>query len=105
LYLLAGTSFGHIRNDNFPPQRGQFAQRSIFNELDEAHITWKVYAAQYPFAFAFLFSYVRETAAALKVRPISSYYADAAAGTLPQVAFIDPVLFGLPNAETDEHPN
>jgi len=104
LFLLAGTSFGHIRNDNFPPVPGQFAQRSIFNELDEHHITWKVYAAQYPLAIAFLFSYVRETPAAANVRPYSQFVADAAAGTLPQVAFVDPIFVAPNNVETDEHP-
>ena len=104
LYLLAGTSFGHIRNDNFPPVPGQFAQRSIFNELDEAGITWRVYAAQYPLSFAFLFSYVRETAAAANVRPYQQYAVDAAAGRLPQVSFIDPIFVAPNNIENDEHP-
>jgi phospholipase C len=104
LYLLAGTSFGHIRNDNLPPVPGQFAQRSIFNELDEAGITWKVYAAQFPLAFAFLFAYVRETPAAAHVVPFAEYLVDAQAGTLPQVAFIDPILVAPNNVENDEHP-
>jgi phospholipase C len=104
LYLLAGTSFGHIRNDNFPPVPGEFSQRSIFNELDEAHISWKVYAAQFPLAFAFLFAYVRETPAAARVVPFQEYAVDAAAGNLPQVAFIDPILVAPNNVENDEHP-
>jgi hypothetical protein len=39
------------------------------------------------------------------VAPISQYYADAAAGTLPQVSFVDPVFAGPPNTESDEHPS
>ncbi|HEY3194792.1 MAG TPA: alkaline phosphatase family protein [Candidatus Dormibacteraeota bacterium] len=104
LYLLAGTSFGHIRNDNFPPVQGEFSQRSVFDSLDQAGISWKVYAAQYPFAIAFLFSHVRETADFNKVFPISKYFQDAAAGTLPQVAFIDPIFVAPNNIENDEHP-
>ncbi|HEX6349660.1 MAG TPA: alkaline phosphatase family protein [Candidatus Dormibacteraeota bacterium] len=100
-YLLAGTSFGHIRNDL--PDANGFAQRSVFNELDEHHVTWKVYAAQYPLAIAFLFSYVRDHDGA-KVVPYSDFAVDAAAGTLPQVAFIDPIFTGPNNVENDEHP-
>jgi phospholipase C len=36
--------------------------------------------------------------------PISQYYVDAAAGTLPQVAFVDPIFIGTSNTENDEHP-
>ncbi len=104
LYLLAGTSFGHIRNDNFPPVTGEFSQRSVFDSLDAAGISWKVYAAQYPLSIAFLFSHVRETADFYKVFPASKYFEDAAAGTLPQVAFIDPIFVAPNNIENDEHP-
>ena len=46
-YLLAGTSFGHIAND-FPTGDpvNDFSQRSIFNLLDEAGVTWKIYFSQ-----------------------------------------------------------
>ena len=101
-YLLAGTSFGHIRND-FPTSdpSNQFAQRTIFENLDAQGISWKIYYAQIPFAFEF--AYVRNHAAG-HVFPISQYYADAAAGNLPQVAYVDPVFLGPTNVENDEHP-
>jgi phospholipase C len=65
---------------------------------------WQVYAAQFPLAFAFLLAYVRETPAAAHVVPFAEYAVDAAAGTLPQVAFIDPILVAPNNVENDEHP-
>jgi phospholipase C len=98
-YLLAGTSFGHIRND-LPPADG-FTQRTIFNLLDEAGVTWKIYFAQ--IAFGMEFSYVRDHAAG-HVFPIDQYYADAAAGNLPQVSFIDPIFLAPATVENDEHP-
>jgi len=98
-YLLAGTSFGHIRND-FPPPNG-FTQPTIFNLLDAAHISWKVYFSQIPFAFEF--AYVRNHAPG-NVVPVNQYFADAKAGTLPQVSFVDPIFAGPPNVENDEHP-
>ena len=97
-YLLAGTSFGHIRNDL--PATG-LTGRSIFNELDEAGVSWKIYFHDLPAGF--LFAYVR-THAAGHVVPFSQYFVDAAAGTLPQVAFVDPMFGGDKNTEGDEHP-
>ena len=98
-YLLAGTSFGHIRNDS--PPSGGFPQTTIFDRLGAAGISWKIYYAQFPFGA--LFSYVQQHMG--NVAPISQYYTDAAAGTLPQVSFVDPVFAGAPNTETDEHPS
>jgi len=101
-YLLSGTSFGHIRND-FPTGNPLFdyKQKSIFNRLDKAGISWKVYFAQVPFAF--LYSYVRLHAAG-HVFPISQYLIDAQLGQLPQVSFVDPIFLGPVNVENDEHP-
>ena len=104
-YLLTGTSFGHIRNDfPTPPDANpltDYAQPTIFNRLDAAHVSWKVYFAEVPVAF--LFGYVRQHTLG-HVFPISQYFIDAAAGLLPQVAFVDPIFLGPVNVENDEHP-
>jgi phospholipase C len=103
-YLLAGTSFGHIFNalpdlqsdpNAFAPPNG-----TIFEQLDRAGVSWKVYFSQVPFAI--LFGYVRKHW--WNLVPISRYYFDAILGRLPQVAFIDPTFVGSPNVENDEHP-
>jgi phospholipase C len=101
-YLLAGTSFGHIRND-VPTDPQEFAppNGTIFERLDHAGVSWRIYYAQVPFAF--VFAYVRNHAAG-HVFPISQYFADAAAGALPQVSFIDPIFIATNNVENDEHP-
>jgi phospholipase C len=98
-YLLAGTSFGHIRND--VPGATGYTQPTVFNLLDQKHISWKIYYSQ--LAFADLFAYVRNHAPG-NVVPIADYYADAAAGTLPQVAFVDPIFVATNTVENDEHP-
>ena len=98
-YLLAGTSFGHIQND--APPAGGWSQTTIFDRLGAAGISWKIYYAQFPFGS--FFSYVQQHMD--HVAPISQYYADAAAGTLPEVSFVDPIFVGAPNTETDEHPS
>jgi len=98
-YLLAGTSFGHIANDS--PPSGGFTQKTIFDLLGAKRITWKIYDAQV--AFGSLFHYV-QTHATGHVFPISKYFSDAKAGTLPQVSFVDPIFLAAKNVETDEHP-
>jgi phospholipase C len=98
-YALAGTSFGHIRNDSPPP--GGWTQQTIFDRLGAANISWKIYYSQFPFGS--FFSYVQQHMD--HVAPISQYYADAAAGTLPSVSFVDPTFIAAPNTETDEHPS
>jgi len=98
-YLLAGTSFGVIRNVIPGVVRNG---RSVFNLLDEASppVTWKVYYAQFPFAATFGYLATRSQ----NLVGIQQYFADAQAGALPQVAFVDPIFLDKPNVETDEHP-
>ncbi len=103
LFLLAGTSFGHIRNDttatNMPT-----SDKSIFENLDAHGVTWKIYADQYPLAYGWLFfKYVRDRAAQ-HVFPMSQYYTDLSNNKLPMVSFVDPDLIDQPNVENDEHP-
>ena len=98
-YLLAGTSFGHIANDGPPP--GGFPNKTIFELLGNAHVSWRIYDSQ--FAFGSFFSYVQKHAKR-HVFPISQYYLDAQNGHLPAVSFVDPIFIGAPNTETDEHP-
>jgi phospholipase C len=94
-YLLAATSDGRINNALVP-----FTRPSIFGELDTAGIDWRIYAGNV--AFGLLLTDVQ--AHTSNLRPIAEYYADAAAGTLPPVAFIDPKFFGDVLTESDEHP-
>jgi len=93
-YLLTATSFGHVRNDT-PPST--YRQRTIFDALDEQHVSWKIYYSDLPFTFIFHLNHPGNRV------HFSQFLADAAAGTLPQVAFIDPA-FSTNRGETDEHP-
>jgi phospholipase C len=99
LFLLAGTSFGHVHND-FPPALDQYGP-SLFERLDAAGISWKIYFSDLPFTS--MFAAVRAFGSARSVS-VAEFYTDAAAGTLPQVVIIEPKYFGGPNEETDEHP-
>jgi phospholipase C len=99
-YLYSGTSFGRIEN-GLPPTGNDFAQKTIFQLLDEAGVTWKIYSSQ--FAYSAFFQYVRSNSMG-RLQKLDNYYADAAAGTLPQVAFVDPAFGGEEGVESDEHP-
>jgi phospholipase C len=102
-YLLAGTSFGHLTtseiivNGGYKPATG-----TIFDRLDAAGVSWTDYFSDLPLTAIFHTSAGHD-------KPLSSFAADAAAGTLPSVVFVDgAVLSDQPingsNYETDEHP-
>jgi phospholipase C len=97
-YLFAGTSFGHIDN-NTGPSTG-YPQKTVFELLDKAKVTYKIYLAS--FGVERLFTYVKQHKS--HIAKISDYYKDAAAGKLPQVSYVESSPFGGVNGETDEHP-
>ena len=97
-YLLAGTSFGHI--EQRPAARGGYTQKTVFELLDKAKITWKIYLASFQVERAV---HVRAKHKS-HLAKMPQYYKDAAAGKLPQVAFVESSPFGGVNVESDEHP-
>jgi phospholipase C len=108
-YLYAATSFGNTANSVYSTT-GDI----LFDRLEDREVSWKVYTVSTP-GFAFIIGkylmYDGSNGGVSHVVPISEYYADAAAGTLPQVAFIDPDLANEsymmgPNDPSggDEHP-
>jgi phospholipase C len=108
-YLLAGTSyidtdqqFAETTN-RMPMAVDDFKGSSIFNSLDEAGITWKVYGAEPVLTFANEFAFARNHVPPQVVN-INQYYTDLAGGTLPQVAFVDPLFVASKNVQSDEHP-
>jgi phospholipase C len=101
MYMLAATSQGHVYQ--LSAAEGLSTNTTIFEELQNAGISWKVYVtdpnptlvagsamAQYSFSYKFLQNFV----------PASQFLTDAANGTLPQVAMIEP---GYQDG-SDEHP-
>jgi phospholipase C len=95
-FLFSGTSDGRIRN------AFEFYSRpSILGQLTAAGIPWKVYFSDA--AFAFLLRDVVPSGLA-NIVPIVQYFMDAAAGTLPAVAYIDPRFTGDVLTRSDEHP-
>src|SRR5262249_21721948 len=96
-YEMAATSFGHLTtNEIFPPAGGyKPITGSLFDLLDAGPIAWKDYFSLFPYAFIFRSS-------APQAVPLSDFFADAAAGMLPAVSFVDSTQIGA--MENDEHP-
>jgi phospholipase C len=100
LYAFAATSAGYTK----PPTK-TLTTKTIFQSLDDAGISWKIYYSDklpdgQPATTLFtFFNYSQQHLA--QIVPVNpNYFNDAAAGTLPQVAFIE---HGSQSGR-DEHP-
>jgi phospholipase C len=119
MYLLAATSAGHaypLSPSNAP--NGALTNTTIFEALQDAGITWKIYVnpqgtgcssassnfnsclANISYISMFTFEQTIQASYLQNVAPISQFTTDAQNGTLPQVALIEPAS----NAGLDEHP-
>jgi phospholipase C len=107
-YLLAGTSQGYAypvgtnANDSAP-----LTAPTIFDALQKAGISWKVYATDFgknggePATYLTMFApYSPPNQLPSNVVPATQFITDAQNGTLPQVAMIE----GGYNSGLDEHP-
>ena len=109
-YLLAATSEGHAyppSNDPTFPNPWNLTAKTIFQLLEENHITWKVYvtsgiSATDPTGATYMDFYTQFTPFhTANFVPATQFATDAANGTLPQVALIES---GFETGQ-DEHPN
>jgi phospholipase C len=105
-YLLAATSEGHAYPPT-PTNPWNLKAKTIFQLLEENHITWKVYVtsgitASTPTGNTYMNYYNQFTPLhTANFVPATQFATDAAAGTLPQVALIES---GYETGQ-DEHPN
>src|SRR5215471_3625558 len=84
LYAMAATSRGVINKPLV-----QLNVPTIFDELDDAGITWKNYVQDYPKGSSLRPFPVYARSVGTKIAPMTDYFNDLAKGTLPQVAFIE----------------
>jgi phospholipase C len=94
MYAVAGTSHGVVNkqtNQNIP---------TIFDELEAAHISWKVYVPDFPNGTVMKGFPTYAQFINTKIVPIADYFTDLQNGTLPQVSMIERDSLG----GTDEHP-
>lgn len=101
-YLIAATSFGHVStSEDIPPIPAGYRPitGTIYDLLDKYGVSWIDYYSDVPTSIdarPFLSN---------NLAPITQFATDAAAGNLPQVAYVDPNFgFLVPADESDEHP-
>jgi phospholipase C len=96
MYMFTGTSFGNVRPVTAPS--GGFTQKTIFDALDAAHVSWRYYYQDNSVFLSQFSTWQRDSG---KVYNITSYYTDIQnPSTLPSVIFIERASqLGL-----DEHP-
>jgi phospholipase C len=121
-YLLGATTHGYAYQvgSNPPLNTAKIPTPTIFEELDAANVSWKIYVptqatrcASTPTDVACLlhFTYIHDFqfgpkvaanpgAYANKIVPLSQFFDDAINGNLPSVSLIEPAS----NAKLDEHP-
>jgi phospholipase C len=104
LFFFAATTQGHAHE----PNGTQLTAKPLMQELDANNISWKIYVKdKFPgaggglYTYLSYFTYFNKAGVSAHVVPISEYFTDVQAGTLPNVAFIETGQFsGL-----DEHPS
>jgi phospholipase C len=95
-YLISGTSLGLV-SDEYPselPPNG-----TIFDSLNRYGITWRDYYSDVPTVGVYL-PLLDAPGYAGNLAPMSRFYRDAAAGTLPQFSLVEPNY----SAQSEENP-
>ena len=98
MFLYASTSFGLTHNT--------FAERGdadvLADRLQKRELDWKIYGNGFV-GYSMFPEVIIEYASEHRFT-LDDFYKDAAAGTLPQVAFVDPELANESWSANDEHP-
>ncbi|HEY6328403.1 MAG TPA: alkaline phosphatase family protein, partial [Blastocatellia bacterium] len=103
LFMLAATSAGHVYP--LPAGGAPLANLTIFDALQKAGVSWKVYVtdlthATPPINDSTLNMFASASKYPTNIVPVSQYSSDLAGGSLPSVSFIDPGY----SSGLDEHP-
>lgn len=98
LFIHAATSQGHAHDPT-----SQLTAPTIWQELDQAGVSWKIYITntQQNFTYLSFFTYFNQPNVQSHIVPLTQYFDDLKAGTLPAVSFIETGQF----SGEDEHPS
>lgn len=97
MYLFAASSFGLKSNEI------AIADKTLIDYLDLRQIDWKLYHSTTATYGMFADKYVEQIKSG-RIVLFDEYFADLAAGTLPQVAFVEPGVAREAYDANDEHP-
>ena len=98
-YLMAATSIGQV-DDTLPAQSDYPAGGTIFDRLDAHGITWKDYYTNLATPELFPQLYLKNLGT--KIVPITGFFTDVAAGTLPGFCLVEP-QYGTADEENPQN--
>jgi phospholipase C len=99
-FVHSGTSLGHVDmpEGTFNPHLHWYDQRTLYDELDDANVDWRIYHGDFPQSLLMVHQWDKLD----HYRKFDQWAADAEAGNLPPYVFIEPTYFGT--KENDQHP-
>jgi phospholipase C len=99
-FVHSGTSLGHVDMPEgvFNPNLHWYDQRTLYDELDDARIDWRIYHGDFPQSLLL----VHQLDKLDHYRKFDQWASDVQAGDLPPYVFIEPYYFGT--EENDQHP-
>jgi phospholipase C len=101
LFVHAATSAGHV--DGALVHEGAYAIDTIYDRLDAAHLTWRIYFHDIPQSATL--DHLQADSAKGKFRLFGEFLADARSGALPKYSFIEPRYLDLLYLKAnDQHP-
>lgn len=99
-FVHSGTSLGHVDMPEgvFNPGLHKYDQRTLYEELSDAGVDWRIYHGDFPQSLLMLHQWDKLD----HYRKFDRWTADVRAGDLPPYVFIEPYYFG--DKENDQHP-
>jgi phospholipase C len=99
-FVHSGTSLGHVDmpEGTFNPHLHWYDQRTLYDELDDAHVDWRIYHGDFPQSLLMVHQWDKLD----HYRKFDQWAVDVQAGNLPPYVFIEPFYFG--SEENDQHP-
>ena len=99
-FAHSGTSLGHVDMPEgvFNPGVHLYDQRTLYDELADAHVDWRIYYGDFPQSLLMPHQLDKLD----NYRKFDRWAADVQAGDLPAYVFIEPYYFGT--EENDQHP-
>ncbi len=99
-FVHSGTSLGHVDMPEgvFNPAIHLYNQRTLYDELDDAHVDWRIYHGDFPQSLLLTHQWDKLD----HYRKFDQWATDVQASDLPLYVFIEPYYFGT--EENDQHP-
>lgn len=105
-YFLSGTSFGMTVNDPIPADRRPADDFIIFNGLERAGVTWRIYHDSLPFVWGPYGAWGTSAPVRAHIRDFSRFFTELESGDVADVTYLDPTWDFSDGVEaTDEHPH